>query len=132
MSTNPLEALLLATTAASRFPPNSRYHGSESATLIQPDGPTVRYLRRRFVPQPASLALLRTYAVQDGDRLDNLAARLLGDPELFWRICDGNGALRPDALLDPVVRRAPDGSETTEYRTLRITQAQGIPGVELE
>jgi len=130
VTTNPLEALLLAGAAVNRFPPNSRYRGIETATLVQPDGRTVGYLRRRFLPQPASLGLLRTYLVQDGDRLDNIAAQLLGDPELFWRVCDGNGAMRPDALLEPVTRPGPDGGETTEYRTLRITQAEGIPGVE--
>ena len=30
------------------------------------------------------------------DRLDVMAAQYLGDPELFWRICDANGAMRPE------------------------------------
>jgi hypothetical protein len=30
--------------------------------------------------------------VVEGDRLDNLAARFLGDPLLCWMICDANGA----------------------------------------
>jgi hypothetical protein len=131
MSTNPLEALLLATAAANRFPPNSRYHGMETSALTQPDGAVIPYLRRRFVPQPEALALLRTYAVQEGDRLDNVTARLIGDPEMFWRICDGNRAVRPDALVEPVTRLAADGTETTEFRTLRITQPEGVPGVDI-
>ena len=131
MSTNPLEALLLATRAANRFPPNSRYHGIETDTLTGADGQEIPYLRRRFIPQPESLALLRTYAVQENDRLDNVTTRMIGDPEMFWRICDGSRAMRPDELLEPIVRIAPDGDITTEYRTLRITQPAGVPGVEL-
>jgi hypothetical protein len=34
----------------------------------------------------------------EGDRLDLLAFRYLGDPEQFWRICDTNLALLPDEL----------------------------------
>ena len=52
-----------------------------------------------------------------GDRLDNLAARYLGDPEQFWRLCDANGAMRPDELTQ------------TSARRLRITLPEGVPGV---
>ena len=41
---------------------------------------------------------MQTHLVADGDRLDLLAHRYLGDPELFWRICDANRALRPEEL----------------------------------
>lgn len=114
--TNPLEALLLAAAALNRFPPNSRYHGGATARMILPGGREVVYLRRRFCPQPGELALLRTHRVAAGDRLDNLAARLLGDPELFWRICDANGATRPDELTETV------------GRVLRVPLPQGVPG----
>ena len=40
-----------------------------------------------------------------GDRLDNIAARYLGDPELFWRLCDANVALRPTELTETIGRR---------------------------
>ena len=36
--------------------------------------------------------------IADGDRLDNLAAKFLGDPLLYWMICDANGATDPDEL----------------------------------
>jgi hypothetical protein len=51
--------------------------------------------------------------------LDNISARApeIGDPELFWRICDANRALRPEALTEEIGRR------------LRITMPEGIPGV---
>jgi hypothetical protein len=112
---NPLEALLLAGAAANRFPPNSRYHGTPAATMTFPDRRQVVYLRRRFVPQSDALALLHIVRVVQGDRLDNLAAAHLGDPELFWRVCDANAAVRPDALTEHVGRE------------LRITLPEGVP-----
>ena len=35
-----------------------------------------------------------------GDRLDLITARTLGDPEQFWRVCDANDALDPAELTD--------------------------------
>ena len=36
--------------------------------------------------------------VVEGDRLDTIAARTLGDPEQYWRICDANIASNPPTL----------------------------------
>jgi hypothetical protein len=80
------------------FDPGSRYAGLETATATTPDGRPVAYVRRRFVPQPERLPLLVEVQVAQGERLDVIAARTLGDPEQFWRICDANRALRPDDL----------------------------------
>lgn len=99
--TTPLEAMLLAGAGGERFPPNSRYHGIATATLTLPDGRRVRYLRRRFVPLPEALASFRTLRVEQGDRVDNLAARLLGDPELYWQLCDANAVVHPAELTQP-------------------------------
>jgi hypothetical protein len=99
-----------------RFPANSRYHTTPTAELTAPDGRTIVYLRRRFVPQAERFAILREHLVQQGDRLDLLAATYLGDPELFWRLCDANGAIRPDELIETLGRR------------LRITLPEGIAG----
>lgn len=104
----PLEATL--------FPPNSRYNGLATKRLVTPEGEEIVYLSRRFVPQPELFALLREHTVVQGDRLDNLAALYLGDPELFWRICDANRALRPDELTEEVGRR------------LRMTLPAGLQG----
>lgn len=114
--TDPLQRLLQALPlSAALFPPSSRYSGIETAKLVTPDGQEVVYLRRRFVPQPERFALLREHGVVQGDRLDNLAAQHLGDPELFWRICDANRALRPAELTEVIGRR------------LRITLPEGLP-----
>jgi hypothetical protein len=98
------------------FPPNSRYYSLPTTTLQTPDGRTIIYLTRRFVPHPENFALLNMYTVKQGDRLDNVSAANLGDPELFWRLCDANRATRPDDLTSVV------GSQ------LRITLPEGIPG----
>jgi hypothetical protein len=115
---DPVQAFLQANALTPpAFPPTSRYHGIETAQLVQADGRVVAYVRRRFVPPPEAHALVRLHAVSAGDRLDNLAARYLGDPAQFWRLCDANRALRPEALVE------------TAGAQLRITLPHGIPGV---
>jgi hypothetical protein len=97
---NDILAMQYAAVPHVSFPPSSRYHGIETAKLEGPGGTAVVYLRRRFVPQPDRFSVLGEHPVVDGERLDHIAARRLGDPELFWRICDANRALRPDDLLE--------------------------------
>lgn len=99
------------------FAITSRYHSIETAGLETAGGRKIVYLRRRFVPSPAAFALLLEHTVVEGERLDNIAAQHLGDPEQFWRICDADGAIRPEELIETVGRR------------LRITLPEGIPGV---
>jgi hypothetical protein len=98
------------------FPPTSRYANVETAELELAPGRTVRYLCRRLVPAPDRFTLLEEHVVVEGDRLDNIAATHLGDPEQFWRVADANGAMRPDELTERVGRR------------LRITLPEGIAG----
>lgn len=104
------------------FPPTSRYFGIEIATLaVAPDSPEegqaslIPYLRRRLLPPSSVFAALREHVVTEGERLDLIAAREIGDPEAFWRICDANDAMRPDDLLE-IGRR------------MRITLPEGVPG----
>jgi nucleoid-associated protein YgaU len=79
------------------FDPPSRYFALETATLETKNG-AVRYTRRRFLPHGEQMPVLTEAAVVQGDRLDLLAARTLGDPEQFWRICDANNAMDPSDL----------------------------------
>jgi hypothetical protein len=99
-----------------RFPPTSRYYGIETAVLVDSGGVERVYLRRRFVPQPERFALLVEHRVRPRERLDNVTAEHLDDPEQFWRIADANRAMRPEALTEE------------PGRILRITLPEGIPG----
>ena len=83
------------------FEPGSRYFALEEATFTFADGRTVAYKRRRFLPQGRTLPRLAVVTVEAGDRLDLIAARTLGDPEQFWRICDVSAELRPGDLEQP-------------------------------
>lgn len=103
--------------ATFNFPPTSRYYGIETTTLKTSDGRTVVYLRRRFLPAPDRFALLLEHVVAEGDRLDNITAKYMSDPEAFWRIADANVAMRPEELTE------------TPGRRIRITLPEGIPGV---
>ena len=82
--------------------PTSRYYNLPTVTLtvIGRDGTPieVRYLRRRFIPAAEGETTLLEHAVTQGERLDNITARYLGDPTQFWRVCDSNGILCPEEL----------------------------------
>jgi hypothetical protein len=97
------------------FQPTSRYYSIETATYETDDGSLVRYLLRRFLPPLDRFTPIQEHLVTEGDRLDNITARYLGDPEQFWRICDANPILKP-AELEELDRR------------IRITLPEGIPG----
>ena len=114
---DPLQAFMQANGLAQPlFPSTSRYYGLGTSQLSVPDGTVVTYLKRRFVPPPENLSTLAEHQVVAGDRIDNLAARYLGDPEQYWRLCDANSAMRPEELTETV------------GRYVRITLPEGIPG----
>ncbi len=116
---DPVQAMLAQTSLKTTlFTATSRYYGLGTATLTH-NGVPVAYVLRRFVPQPERFQLLQEYTVTQGDRLDNIAAKFLGDPTLFWRLCDANRAMRPWELTQVI------GSK------LRITLPEGITGASL-
>jgi hypothetical protein len=84
------------------FGPTSRYYNIETVTIASVDGRLIAYKRRRFLPQSDTFALLAEVTVTQGDRLDLITARTLGDAEQFWRVCDANQALDPFALTSEV------------------------------
>jgi hypothetical protein len=95
--------------------PDSRYYGFAVEYFTRLDGVQVAYLQRRIVPQPDIYTSLQNYVVVDGDRLDNLASKYLGDPLLFWMIADANAATDPEDLTAQI------------GRTIQIPLASGIP-----
>jgi hypothetical protein len=100
------------------FASTSRYYRIATATIVEGDRPII-YVLRRFVPQPEQFQVIQTHTVTQGERLDNIAAQYLGDPTLFWRICDANRAMRPWELTQTVGRK------------LNITMPAGITGTKL-
>jgi hypothetical protein len=80
------------------FDHTSRYYNLDTATLDLPGGRTVSYVLRRFLPQGAEMPLLAEVTVSQGERIDLVSHRTLGDPLAYWRICDANNAMDPQEL----------------------------------
>jgi hypothetical protein len=78
------------------FAPGSRYEHVPEAVYVDRHGQQYPYKLLRTFPPDAPTGQL--YDVADHDRLDLLAFRFYGDPEQFWRLCDGNRTLLPDDL----------------------------------
>jgi hypothetical protein len=87
------------------FTHTSRYYKLKTLTLKAADGRRISYKRRRILPQNQAVNLLVEVTVTEGDRLDVITARTLGDPEQFWRICDANAAMHPDEMTAEIGRR---------------------------
>ena len=87
------------------FDRTSRYYDIETATLTVKDAAgeqrVVAYKRRRIIPRDVDTATLVAHTVSQGERLDLITARYLGDPTQFWRVCDANNVFRPDELEVP-------------------------------
>jgi nucleoid-associated protein YgaU len=116
---SPFQALIqMGVVPPVTFPTDSRYYGSSTLSYVDPNGQMITYLARRFVPQPGSpnFATVAQHTVRQGDRLDLIAAKYLGDPLIFWLICDANGAIEPEKLVE------------TPGTVLNITMPQGVPG----
>lgn len=96
---NALAALVQsATGTGAPTNPSSRYYGNAVEQMTLPDGTVIAYLSRRIIPQATIYPQTQNYSVVIGDRLDNLAARYIGDPILFWMIADANTAFDPDKV----------------------------------
>ena len=98
------------------FPPASRYFEIETTKWRTPEGKTIVHIRRRFLPPAERFQQILEHSVVQGDRLDNITANYLGDPEQFWRVCDANNAMQPDELTE------------IPGTKIRITLPEGIPG----
>ena len=99
------------------FDHTSRYYNLDVVTLELPDGRTVSYVRRRFLPQGDEMPLLAEVAVAQGERIDLVSHRTLGDPLAYWRICDANNAMDPQQLVEEAAG--------TPGRLLRVPVPQG-------
>lgn len=79
------------------FASNSRYLNAGDAWYTDANGRQIAYKLLRIIPEATAF---QTHKVVQEDRLDLLAFTFYRDPEQFWRICDVNGAARPDDLVE--------------------------------
>jgi hypothetical protein len=77
------------------FMPGSRYIKMPTYTATTANGRQVTAVR---LPLPDPPPLLGYHRRLVGQRLDHIAAVYLKDATAFWRLCDANGAVVPDAL----------------------------------
>ncbi len=101
---------------SNNFPITSRYHPIETTQIDDGDGQPIVYIKRRFIPPPEHYFSIQQHLVQQRERLDNITAKYLVDPEQFWQLADANLAMKPQELTEEV------------GRILHIPQATGISG----
>jgi len=82
----------------------SRYAALTPMEVALPGGRHAAVLPLRIIPPPA-IAIQGEAATRQDERIDALAARTMGDPLLFWRLCDANLATDPQHLVGPSGRR---------------------------
>jgi hypothetical protein len=116
MSTMSQAVLQYSAPTTGTLAPTSRYFSVGTRSIVTGSGQTIVYFQRRFVPPPERFVPIYVYAVNQGDRLDNVTAKFITDPTQFWRVADANRAMRPDDLTSVIGRQ------------LSITLPEGIPG----
>jgi hypothetical protein len=102
--------------SAQTFGPESRYYGLPLLALSAAADNPISYVSRRFVPPAQDFAVLQLYRVAQGDRVDVIAATLLGNPLSYWQLCDANTVIEPPDVV------AVPGAFIT------VTLPAGIPG----
>jgi hypothetical protein len=73
----------------------SRYEKMPTYTVKLANGATVTAVR---LPAPNRAPVIGAYPHDDSQRLDLVASHFLGDATTFWRLCDANGTVCPEAL----------------------------------
>lgn len=73
----------------------SRYEKAGAYTLTKPDGSQVSVTR---MPLPLLNPLAGFHRRLASQQLDLIASHYFADATTFWRLCDGNRAVVPDAL----------------------------------
>jgi hypothetical protein len=96
------------------FEHTSRYFALPNKTYTIRTGREIAYKTRRFLPRGDRMDTLLELTINQGDRLDLIAARTLGDSTQFWQICDANNVMYPDDIIDGV------------GETIRVAVPQGL------
>jgi len=81
------------------FDQTSRYEKRKDAKIETADERTITYKKRRFLPSAEKMQIQYMVNVVAKDRLDNISAKTISDPEQFWHICDANNAMHPEELV---------------------------------
>jgi hypothetical protein len=64
--------------------------------MVTKEGETIKYKKRRFIPSDRedSITIIEI-SIKSRDRIDLISAKVFGDPEQFWRLCDMNLIMHP-------------------------------------
>ena len=73
----------------------SRYANMDTYSATKADGKVVQVVK---LPLPSLTPLLGFHRRHEGQRLDLIASHYLSDATTFWRLCDANNSVVPDAL----------------------------------
>lgn len=73
----------------------SRYSLANTYTVTPPQGPPITVL---MPPLPAAALTQGYYRRAAAQRLDVIASFFVKDATAFWRLCDANNTVVPDAL----------------------------------
>lgn len=80
--------------------PRSRYAATPTQTFVVAER-GVSWLEPRILPLPEQVPMTgRSLAPRPGERLDQLSARVLGDPLAAWQLTDANSSLDPLTFMD--------------------------------
>ena len=79
------------------FEPKSRYADVETYEVTDHRGRAVKVVA---VPPAPRQTRLGVHLRRQGQRLDHLAAKYLRDPAGFWRFCEMNDVMLPEALSE--------------------------------
>ena len=113
--TDPFQTILNSgNRPTNNLPVSSRYYAIGTDTIELTDKKPVVYLKRRFIPPAEKFELITEHSIKMGDRLDNIAAAYIGDPEQFWQVADANNTMKPEELTEEPGKK------------IRITQPLGI------
>ena len=79
------------------FFPNSRYENTQDYSPVDGRGNKYKVKKIRFIPQQEPVD---SSTIKELDRLDHLSDLFYANPTAFWRMCDANGIMFPNDLLD--------------------------------